>query len=58
MRAPGEAPGMLALEIAMDELAEKLEMDPVQLRILNDTQVDPEKPGRAPLLAPRLRRAA
>ena len=47
MRAPGEAPGLMALEIAMDELAEALKMDPVQLRIVNDTQVDPEKPGRA-----------
>ncbi|PXA97024.1 xanthine dehydrogenase [Nostoc sp. 3335mG] len=46
MRAPGEAPGMMALEIAMDELAEKLGMDPVALRILNDTQIDPEKPER------------
>ncbi len=46
MRAPGEAPGMMALEIAMDELAEKLGMDPVALRIANDTQVDPEKPER------------
>jgi xanthine dehydrogenase YagR molybdenum-binding subunit len=46
MRAPGEAPGLMALEIAMDELAEKLAMDPVQLRIVNDTQMDPEKPGR------------
>ncbi|WP_298933506.1 aldehyde oxidoreductase molybdenum-binding subunit PaoC [uncultured Ramlibacter sp.] len=46
MRAPGEAPGMMALEIAMDEMAEKLGIDPVQLRILNDTQVDPEKPER------------
>ncbi len=46
MRAPGEAPGMMALEIAMDELAEKLKMDPVTLRIVNDTTVDPEKPGR------------
>ncbi|WP_454742730.1 aldehyde oxidoreductase molybdenum-binding subunit PaoC [Cupriavidus necator] len=46
MRAPGEAPGMMALEVAMDELAEKLGMDPIALRILNDTQVDPEKPGR------------
>ncbi len=46
MRAPGEAVGLLALEIAMDELAEGLKMDPVQLRILNDTQVDPEKPSR------------
>ncbi|MBC7734283.1 MAG: xanthine dehydrogenase family protein molybdopterin-binding subunit, partial [Bacteriovorax sp.] len=47
MRAPGEAPGLMALEIAMDELAERLKMDPVALRIANDTQVDPEKPGRA-----------
>lgn len=46
MRAPGEAPGMMALEIAMDEMAEKLGMDPVRFRILNDTQVDPEKPER------------
>ena len=43
VRAPGEAPGLLALESAMDELAHKLGMDPVELRILNDTQVDPEK---------------
>lgn len=46
MRAPGEAPGLMALEIAVDELAEKLGMDPIALRILNDTQVDPEKPER------------
>jgi xanthine dehydrogenase YagR molybdenum-binding subunit len=46
MRAPGEAPGMMALEIAVDELAERLDMDPIELRILNDTQVDPEKPER------------
>ncbi|RYD68565.1 MAG: xanthine dehydrogenase family protein molybdopterin-binding subunit [Sphingomonadales bacterium] len=46
MRAPGEAPGLMALEIAMDEMAEKLGMDPVEFRIINDTQVDPEKPDR------------
>ncbi|RKK01530.1 xanthine dehydrogenase family protein molybdopterin-binding subunit [Pseudoroseomonas wenyumeiae] len=46
MRAPGEAPGMMVLEIAMDEMAEKLGIDPVEFRILNDTQEDPEKPGR------------
>ena len=46
MRAPGEAPGLMALEIAIDEMAEKLGIDPVELRILNDTQVDPEKPER------------
>jgi xanthine dehydrogenase YagR molybdenum-binding subunit len=46
MRAPGEATGMMALEIAVDEMAEKLGMDPIEFRILNDTQVDPEKPER------------
>ena len=46
MRAPGEAPGLMALEIAMDEMAEKLKIDPVAFRILNDTKVDPEKPDR------------
>ena len=46
MRAPGEATGLMALEIAIDELAEKLSMDPVELRVVNDTQVDPEKPSR------------
>jgi xanthine dehydrogenase YagR molybdenum-binding subunit len=46
MRAPGEAPGMMALEIAIDEMAEKLGLDPIQFRIRNDTQVDPEKPER------------
>jgi len=46
MRAPGEAPGMAALEIAMDEMAEKLGIDPVQLRILNDTQVVPDNPEK------------
>jgi xanthine dehydrogenase YagR molybdenum-binding subunit len=46
MRAPGETPGMMALEIAMDEMAEKLGMDPVAFRILNDTQVDPENPAK------------
>jgi xanthine dehydrogenase YagR molybdenum-binding subunit len=47
MRAPGEAPGLMALEIAMDEMAEKLGMDPVQFRMINDTQVDPDKPSRS-----------
>lgn len=46
MRAPGEASGLMALEVAMDEMAERLGMDPVRLRILNDTQVDPENPAR------------
>jgi xanthine dehydrogenase YagR molybdenum-binding subunit len=46
MRAPGEAPGLMALEIAIDEMAEKLGMDPIAFRVVNDTQVDPEKPSR------------
>lgn len=46
MRAPGEAPGLMALEIAMDEMAEALGMDPVEFRIRNDTQVDPSAPDR------------
>jgi xanthine dehydrogenase YagR molybdenum-binding subunit len=46
MRAPGEAPGMMALEIAIDEMAEKLGLDPIEFRIANDTQVDPENPKR------------
>lgn len=46
MRAPGETPGLMALEIAIDEMAEKLNLDPVEFRILNDTQVDPERPER------------
>ena len=46
MRAPGEATGMMALEIAVDEMAEKLGIDPIEFRIVNDTQVDPEKPER------------
>lgn len=46
MRAPGEAPGMMALEIAMDEMAERLNLDPVEFRIRNDTPVDPENPNR------------
>jgi xanthine dehydrogenase YagR molybdenum-binding subunit len=46
MRAPGEAPGMMALEIAMDEMAERLGLDPVEFRARNDTQVDPEHPVR------------
>ncbi|RZL04985.1 MAG: xanthine dehydrogenase family protein molybdopterin-binding subunit, partial [Pedobacter sp.] len=40
MRAPGEATGSFALECAMDEMAWKLNMDPIDFRIKNDTQVD------------------
>ncbi|SEL65956.1 xanthine dehydrogenase YagR molybdenum-binding subunit [Roseateles sp. YR242] len=46
MRAPGEAPGLMALEIAIDEMAEQAGIDPVEFRAVNDTQVDPEKPER------------
>ena len=42
MRAPGEAPGTAVLEIAMDELAEKLNMDPLQLRLVNYAEKDPD----------------
>ena len=42
MRAPGEAPGMFALESAMDELAEACGIDPVELRVRNDPETDPE----------------
>lgn len=41
VRAPGEAVGMLALETAIDELAEKLGRDPVDFRKLNEPPVDP-----------------
>ncbi len=41
MRAPGEAPGTAVLEIAMDELAEKLNIDPLQLRLANYAEKDP-----------------
>ena len=47
MRAPNEAPGLAALEIAMDEMAEKLGIDPIEFRIINDTQVVPDYPGKA-----------
>jgi len=40
MRGPGAVPGLFALESAMDELAVKLNMDPVELRLRNDTQID------------------
>jgi len=46
MRAPGEAPGLMALEVAIDELAEKLKIDPVRFRIINDITHDPAKRER------------
>ncbi|MFD7493822.1 xanthine dehydrogenase family protein molybdopterin-binding subunit [Streptomyces sp. NPDC059832] len=42
MRAPGEAPGMYALESAMDELAAALGIDPVELRLRNDPADEPD----------------
>jgi xanthine dehydrogenase YagR molybdenum-binding subunit len=42
MRAPGECPGMFALESAIDELAVAGGIDPVRLRILNEPETDPE----------------
>jgi xanthine dehydrogenase YagR molybdenum-binding subunit len=42
MRAPGECPGMFGPEVAMDELAEALDIDPIELRIRNEPEVDPE----------------
>ena len=41
MRAPGEAVGTFALESAIDELADRLGMDPVELRIRNEPEKDP-----------------
>jgi xanthine dehydrogenase YagR molybdenum-binding subunit len=46
MRAPGDASGSMALEVAMDEMAERLQLDPIEFRVVNDTQVDPEHPER------------
>ncbi|MFF3301807.1 xanthine dehydrogenase family protein molybdopterin-binding subunit [Streptomyces sp. NPDC002908] len=42
MRAPGEASGMYALESAMDELACALGIDPVELRLRNEPQTEPD----------------
>ena len=43
MRAPGESVGTYALEAAMDELAVKLQMDPIALRLANYAEEDPQK---------------
>jgi xanthine dehydrogenase YagR molybdenum-binding subunit len=60
MRAPGEATGLLALECAMDELAEQLNLDPIELRIRNEPREDPEKyvPYSSRHLIPCLREGA
>ncbi len=42
MRAPGEAPGTFALESAMDELAYKLNLDPIELRLRNYAETNPD----------------
>ncbi|MDB5541099.1 MAG: aldehyde oxidase and xanthine dehydrogenase family protein [Devosia sp.] len=52
VRGPGELPGLMVFESAIDELAEKLDMDPVELRLRNDTAVDPER--KIPLSGRRL----
>ena len=53
MRAPGEAPGVFAIESAMDELAAKLKIDPIELRLKNYTEVDPHE--NLPFSSKRLR---
>ncbi|HEX8492228.1 MAG TPA: xanthine dehydrogenase family protein molybdopterin-binding subunit [Pyrinomonadaceae bacterium] len=42
MRAPGAVSGMFALECAMDELAYALKIDPLELRLINYAEIDPE----------------
>ncbi|WP_030951473.1 xanthine dehydrogenase family protein molybdopterin-binding subunit, partial [Streptomyces sp. NRRL S-481] len=41
MRAPGEAPGSFALESALDELAERCGIDPIELRVRNEPAAGP-----------------
>lgn len=43
MRAPGEGVGQIALECAMDELATKLALDPIELRRRNEPEEDPSQ---------------
>jgi xanthine dehydrogenase YagR molybdenum-binding subunit len=43
MRGPGEATGSFALESAMDEMADKLKLDPIEFRLRNYAETDPEK---------------
>jgi xanthine dehydrogenase YagR molybdenum-binding subunit len=43
LRAPGECPGMFALESAMDELAVACGIDPIELRVRNEPEEDPER---------------
>ncbi len=43
MRGPGWATGLIGQEMAMDELAEKLKLDPIELRLSNYAEKDPMK---------------
>ncbi len=43
MRAPGEATGTFALEVAIDEMAQELGMDPIEFRLKNYAESDPDK---------------
>jgi xanthine dehydrogenase YagR molybdenum-binding subunit len=60
MRAPGETPGMFALESAIDELALAAGLDPVELRLRNEPDTDPEngKPWSSRHLVACLREGA
>ncbi|MEU4685454.1 xanthine dehydrogenase family protein molybdopterin-binding subunit [Streptomyces xinghaiensis] len=60
MRAPGECPGMFALESAMDELAIACGLDPVELRLRNETAKEPDsgRPFSSRMLAECLREGA
>src|SRR5271166_668327 len=60
MRAPGEAVGLLALECAMDGLAVALTMDPIELRVRNEPEQDPEMkvPFSTRMLVPCMRKGA
>ncbi|CAM5565583.1 Oxidoreductase OS=Streptomyces antimycoticus OX=68175 GN=SANT12839_087560 PE=4 SV=1 [Streptomyces antimycoticus] len=60
VRAPGHTPGMFALESAVDEMAEALGMEPIELRIRNEPENDPEsgKPFSSRNLVACLRGAA
>jgi xanthine dehydrogenase YagR molybdenum-binding subunit len=60
MRAPGECPGMFGPEVALDELAETLGIDPVELRVRNEPEVDPDtgKPWSSRHLVECLREGA
>ncbi|QBI54292.1 xanthine dehydrogenase family protein molybdopterin-binding subunit [Streptomonospora litoralis] len=60
MRAPGECPGMFGPEVAMDELAWALGLDPIELRLRNEPETDPHthKPFSSRNLAACLREGA